>query len=50
MVDSHPDQLLFYLTFGKSETRMNGGYIVPPSAPIEGWIWLDAYYYGVRQV
>ena len=28
---------------------MNGGYIVPPSAPIEGYIWEDANYDGVRQ-
>ena len=48
--EHNPDQLNFDLTFGKSETRMNGGYIVPPSAPIEGWIWEDANYDGVRQV
>lgn len=28
---------------------MNGGYIVPPSAPIEGYIWEDANYDGIRQ-
>ncbi|WP_418994347.1 SdrD B-like domain-containing protein [Adlercreutzia equolifaciens] len=39
----------FDLAFGKNETRMNGGYIVPPSAPIEGYIWEDANYDGVRQ-
>lgn len=39
----------FDLAFGKNETRMNGGYIVPPSAPIEGYIWEDANYDGIRQ-
>ncbi len=39
----------FDLTFGKSESHINGGYIMPPAAPIQGVIWDDANYNGVRE-
>ena len=38
----------FDLTYGKSEKRINGGFVEPPAAPITGYIWNDADYDGVR--
>ncbi|MEE0705901.1 MAG: hypothetical protein UCH28_05895, partial [Adlercreutzia sp.] len=39
----------FDLTFGKNETRINGGFVMPPAAPIEGYIWNDKDYDGIRE-
>lgn len=47
--DAANTAVAFDYTFGKNEKRINGGYIVPPSAPIEGVIWEDADYDGIRQ-
>lgn len=46
--DASDTKVSFDLTYGKNEGRINGGYVIPPSAPVEGYIWNDANYDGKR--